>query len=101
MPERRAAILAGRFSVFVCHQCQGRTRIEPTMLYTDFDRWSWYGVFPQTAIRHRSALAAQVAQLFHHNIELAAAPIVKSWAPNFKRRTVFGLASLRDKLLCE
>lgn len=45
-PEKRAAILAGQFSVFDCPACATRVRIEPTMLYTDFDRWCWYAVFP-------------------------------------------------------
>ncbi len=100
-PERRAQILAGQFSVFACPACGGRIRVEPTMLYTDFETWKWYAVFARSAIRHRSALVALVDAGFHHNLEVAAPPMVREWGPQFTRRVVFGLASLRDKLLCD
>jgi hypothetical protein len=100
-PERREAVLQGKFSIFPCPSCDGRIRLEPTMLYTDFERWRWYGVFPRSAIRHRTALVELVRKGFHENLEVAAPPMVREWAPKFAVRVVFGLASLRDKLLCE
>ncbi|MEQ1566540.1 MAG: CpXC domain-containing protein [Myxococcota bacterium] len=100
-PESRHMILDGRFSMFDCPACGARIRAEPTMLYSDFEKWKWYGVFPRAALRHRGALVERLNQGFRFNLEVAAPPMVREWAPRFTRRAVFGLASLRDKLLCE
>lgn len=51
-------------------------------------------------MKHRGALLVRVDDGFHHNLEIAAPAFVREWAPRFERRLVFGLASLRDKLLC-
>lgn len=100
-PEVRDDILAGRFQRFDCPHCAASVRVEPSMLYTDFERYRWYAVFPQWAIEHRHDLAEMVLEGFQRNMTVQCAPIVRSWAPMFRIRVVFGLPSLRDKLLCD
>lgn len=98
-PEVREAVLDGTFHRFECRGCGELVFVEPTMLYTDFDRRQWVAVLPEAGIRHRTALARLVEDGFHHNMEVACPPMVKAWAPSFVRRLVFGLPALRDKLL--
>lgn len=98
-PEVRAAILAGGFQRFVCPGCGRDVVLEPTLLYTDFDRAQWIGVFPRRALRHHAALGEQTAASFERNMRVAAPPMVRAWAPDFRVRAVFGLPSLREKLL--
>lgn len=100
-PAVRDDILAGKFQRFDCPHCAASVRVEPSMLYTDFERYRWYAVFPQWAIEHRKELSEMVLEGFHRNMLVQCAPIVRSWAPMFRIRVIFGLPSLRDKLLCD
>lgn len=100
-PEVRQSILDGHFQVFPCPNCGERVRVEPTLLYTDFSRDQWFATFPRHAVTHRSALTALVEEGFRVNMTVSCPPKVKAWAPRFTRRVIFGLPSLRDKLLCE
>ncbi len=98
-PEVRDAILSGQFQRFACPHCGRSVVVEPTMLYTDFDRGHWLGIFPQRALLHRKELAAEVQASFQRNMELAAPPMVRAWAPAFRQRCLFGLPALRERLL--
>lgn len=95
----RDEVLADTFHRFDCPHCGDSVRVEPTMLYTDFERHHWIAVLPDEAIRHRSELVRLVDEGFHRNMEVHCPPMVKQWAPLFLRRVVFGLQSLRDKLI--
>jgi hypothetical protein len=99
-PEIRASVLAETFHRFECPGCGRAVRVDPTLLYTDFDRHHWIATFPDDALRHRTALVRLVEAGFQHNMVERCAPMVREWAPLFAKRCVFGLASLRDKLLC-
>jgi hypothetical protein len=100
-PEVRSAILARGFHRFPCQSCGRIVIVEPTMLYTDFDRHHWWATFPGAALVHRDTLARKVSEGFHENMERRCAPMVREWAPHFDIRLVFGLELLRERLLAE
>jgi hypothetical protein len=74
--------------------------VEPTLLYTDFRRYDWFGVFPRSTFLYRDTLARRVDESFRTHMEARCAPVVRAWGPRFRRRVVFGVAALREKLLC-
>ncbi|MFT5682035.1 MAG: hypothetical protein ACI8RZ_002953 [Myxococcota bacterium] len=100
-PDARAAILAGTFQRFTCPECGGAVRVEPTLLYTDFERHHWFAVFPRHTLPHRHDLIDLVDEGFEANMRTHCPPMVRQWAPRFVRRVIFGLPALREKLLCD
>ncbi len=100
-PERREQILAGEFMVYPCPHCGRSVHVQPSLLYTDFERFKWYAVFPTWAVRHRGELCRMVEEGFHTNMEVQCAPMVRAWAPRMTKRALFGLPALREALLCD
>jgi CpXC protein len=101
VPAIREAIKRGEFHVFPCSACGANVRLEKLLAYTDFERWHWFAVFPDQT---RSAWTGAVdfaERSFSATVEQRAAPVVQSWAPRFRAsmRAIFGLDSLREKLL--
>ncbi|MEL6345473.1 MAG: CpXC domain-containing protein [Myxococcota bacterium] len=98
-PEYREQILDGVFNHFRCPHCERLAVVEPRLLYTDFERFHWLVAWPGHALRYRAALGEKMAASFHKNMVVSCPPLVRSWAPRFTRRMVFGLPQLREKLL--
>jgi len=98
-PEAREDILAGTFLRPTCPHCGAFVLVEPTMLYTDFDRRQWFATLPHHAIDRRTAVAKLVKDGFRANMEVYCPPMVREWAPDFTIRVTFGLPSLREKIL--
>jgi len=69
------------------------------MLYTDFNRLHWIGVYPRWENPYRYDIDSELETAFRATMLERCAPIVRSWAPRFKKRLVFGLPWLREKLL--
>ena len=101
MPELREAILAGRLHRFECPECaQPIVLHDRTFVYTDFDRFHWFVVYPEDGVRHRGELTAKVLEGYDSVMRRDCPPLVREqWAPRFLVRAVFGLASLREKLI--
>src|SRR5690606_27679577 len=98
-PEVRQAILDGTFHRFVCPSCGRRNTVEKLLAYTDFPRRQWFTVVPRAALTRRSEWLRLAEDSFRATMVEHAAPIVKTWAPDMTRRVIFGLASLREKLV--
>jgi hypothetical protein len=98
-PDLRAAILAGEFHCFACPACGRVAHVEKLFAYTDFPRRQWFTVAPAASLARRSEWLAFAERTFHAVFVERAAPIATEWAPEFTRRVIFGLASLREKLL--
>lgn len=98
-PDLRASILAGEFHRFACPQCGRFSTVEKLFAYTDFPRRQWFTVVPPVNLTHRSEWVAYAERSFKAVFIERAAPIVHTWAPMFTRRVIFGLASLREKLV--
>lgn len=99
LPEVRRAILDGTFHRFPCPACGRVLQIEKLLAYTDFPRRHWFTVVPERDLAIRGRWIQLADESFRTTMVDRAAPIVKSWAPEFTRRVVFGLASLREKLV--
>jgi hypothetical protein len=99
-PDLRADILAGRFHRFHCPQCAANTTIEKLLSYTDFSQSHWFTVVPTVEL----PFLAQWRELANSSfqtlmIERCPDLVREQLAPRMLRRLVFGLASLREKLV--
>jgi hypothetical protein len=96
---QRQAILDGSFQRVSCAACGNTFRADGPLIYIDFDAKLWLGVLP---------MAWEVAWWDHEDEPRGAferymiercPPLVRSWAPGFAVRAVFGLDQLREKLV--
>lgn len=99
-PDIRADILAGRFHRFQCPACGAWTTIEKLLAYTDFARHHWFTVVPTVELPFLSQWCELAASSFRTTmIERCPSLVRDEMASRMLRRLVFGLASLRDKLI--
>jgi hypothetical protein len=98
-PDLRAAILAGEFHRFACPSCGAFTRVDKLFAYTDFPRHQWFTVVPDAQLDHRGEWLRFAERSFRAVFVERALPMVTEWAPRFTRRVIFGMASLREKLV--
>lgn len=99
-PELRDAILAGELHRFMCPRCGHHTVIEKAMAYTDFERHHWFAVAPPDGLRTRETWCEVADEGWWATMVEGCPPIVRDHiAPQMTRRVVFGLASLREKLV--
>jgi hypothetical protein len=99
VPEARQRILNGTFNQFMCPRCEKQVSIDAPLMYTDFERMEALAILPDRALVWRDDLVPFFERMFHNNLEVAAPPLVKAWAPQLRRRVVFGLPQAREKLL--
>lgn len=98
-PDLRDDILAGRFHRFQCPACAAFTTIEKVLSYTDFARHHWFTVVPTVELPFLAEWRALADTSFRTTmIERCPSMVRDEMAPRMRRRLVFGLASLRDKL---
>lgn len=95
----RAAILDGTFQRMTCAGCGGAFRADGPLIYLDFDAKLWLGVMPapwEAAWweHEETPLGAFERQMLDN-----CPPLVRSWAPGFVVRALFGLEQLREKLV--
>jgi hypothetical protein len=99
-PDVRADILAGRFHRFRCPACEAWTTIEKLLAYTDFARHHWFTVVPTVELPFLAQWRELAESSFRATmIERSPALVRDEMAPRMLRRLVFGLASLREKLI--
>jgi hypothetical protein len=98
-PDMRQAVLDGTFHHFTCSECRVALVVEDVLPYTDFPRQHMFTVVPPPAIHEMQQWVEFSNTSFHQTMEVGALPLVREWAPHMKRRLVFGLDSLREKLL--
>jgi hypothetical protein len=99
-PDVRRAILEGRFQRYVCESCGGSFTVDGPLFYVDFERHQFFGVFPSAWEGAWRAVEAEVAESFRQGVAEHAPEFVRAQAPEFTVRAIFGLAALREKLLC-
>ena len=98
-PDVRDRILDGTFHRFECPACGQPVVVEGRLAYTDFARRQWFTVFPRIDLRHRDELVAFARTSFQATMVERAPALVQGWASEMTERAVFGLASLREKLV--
>jgi hypothetical protein len=98
-PEVRDRILEGTFHRFECPACGQPVVVERRLAYIDVPRRQWFTVFPRIDLRHRDELVAFARAAFRETMIERAPELVQGWAAEMTERAVFGLASLREKLV--
>lgn len=93
------AVLDGSFHRFDCPQCRHAITIEKEILFTDFLRGHWIGVFPPGDEPRFEECGELVTSTFREALLEKAPPLVTTWAPQMRVRVVFGIPDLREKLL--
>jgi hypothetical protein len=99
-PDIRQQILEGTFHRFPCPACGGSVQIENLLAYTDFPKHHWFTIVPEDELPWRGERVAFAKLAFQKNMVERAAPIMQDLAPKMKQRVIFGLASLREKIIC-
>jgi hypothetical protein len=94
-----ATLVDGAFHRFSC-SCGHAFVVEKELLYCDFDRRHWVGVFPPGDAARFVECGDLVSDTFREAFFERAPAIVASTAEGFRVRVVFGLAELREKVLC-
>lgn len=98
LPGVRRQILEGTFHRVRCPGCAEVREVQREFLYSDFDRLHWIRVCPPARTAEWSDLEAEVRDRFERTMVHAAPPMVRSWAPRFTTRLVFGYDQLAEKL---
>lgn len=98
-PHLLDAVFEGTFHRFACSKCGSFVQVEKEILFTDFVRGHWIGVFPPADEARFEECSEMVTATFDEALLERAPPLVATWAPRFKVRVVFGVADLREKLI--
>ncbi|MCG8420323.1 MAG: CpXC domain-containing protein [Proteobacteria bacterium] len=98
--KTRQEIMQGRFQRFECNYCGHSYVADGPLIYIDFQNKHWVGVFPRQWEMSWWQWEHEPGAAFSSSMLETSPPVVRSWAPGFTIRAVFGLAALREKLLC-
>jgi hypothetical protein len=98
-PDLRQQILDGTFHRFYCPACGMTTQIDTLIAFTDFPRRQWFTIAPSTGLPWRHQWLAVARESFQATMVEQAPEMVVGWAREMTRRLIFGLASLREKLV--
>lgn len=98
-PDIRQQILDGTFHRFFCPVCGMTTMIDKLISFTDFPRRQWFTIAPSTGLPWRSKWLAIARESFAATMVQNAPELVAGWSQEMTRRLMFGLASLREKLV--
>lgn len=98
-PELVGELLAGRLNVVPCGACGTPFGIERELLWTQLDRGWYVSVYPRRDFVRLDAIVPLVEGAF--DAAVANAPVaVQMRLRAVRRRLVFGLDELREKVLC-
>src|SRR5579883_2543275 len=98
-PDLRDQILGGHFHRFTCASCGEPVFVESRVAYFDLSRRHWFTVFPRIDLRHRDEMVAFARSAFQDTLVERAPEMVRKWGTEMTQRAIFGLASLREKLI--
>lgn len=98
-PWVRANLLDGRLHRFDCPRCGVPFLLEKELLYLDFERRHFVGVFPPADQPRFLECSRLVEATFVEATRERAPKALARYAEQFTVRLVFGLAELREKLL--
>jgi hypothetical protein len=100
-PQLRDAILTGQFQRFTCPDCHKAFVVDDALMYIDFGRKIWIGMFPQSSEAHWYRHEALPRETFDTNMTGPhTSPYAREMADGFIVRAVFGLPALAEKIRC-
>jgi len=98
-PDIRKQILDGTFHRFHCPNCGRTTQVEKVLSFTDFPKRQWFTVAPANGLPWRRYYLRVADEGFQSTMVANAPELVVGWGKEMMRRLIFGLASLREKLV--
>src|SRR5512140_1883141 len=98
-PDIRRQIFDGTFHKFTCPACGMPTMVDRLLSFTDFPRRQWFTIAPSNGLPWRRKWLALADESFTAAMVEHAPPMVVGWSTEMTRRLMFGLASLREKLV--
>jgi hypothetical protein len=98
-PDVRAQILDGTFHRFDCPRCGQTAQVDVLLAYTDFPKRQWFTVAPSGCLPWRRGWIEFATSTFESSMVVNAPELVRGWGREMTRRLVFGLASLREKIV--
>jgi hypothetical protein len=97
----RQSIIDATFHRFRCAKCDELITVEQLLAYSDFPRQQWFVVVPSKEMGFHDEWDEFAEATFRATMLEHCPPIVRDEiAPQMTRRVIFGLASLREKLVC-
>jgi hypothetical protein len=100
-PHLRRMVLERQLHVFTCAACGHRFTVEKELLYFDFTRRQFIGVFPHEARVRERAAGEQVLEAYATAMQREAPAFVQEAARDFLVRACFGYEELREKLVAD
>jgi hypothetical protein len=98
-PHLRQAVLDRRLHAFACSLCQATVTVEKELLYFDFGRRHFLGVFPRDDRARERACGEALLQAFDAAVRQNAPAAIAAEADRFLVRACFGYEELREKLV--
>src|SRR5947209_653927 len=99
-PHLRDTVLARQLHLFRCHACAADFLVERELLYFDFTRRQFLGVFPRGDRAREETCAAAVTGSFRETVQ-GGPEAVASGARRWLVRLCFGYEELREKLVAD
>jgi len=99
-PSWKRAAHDGTLHKFLCDTCGLDFRVERDLLYSDLHGGILIGAFAPTRRPEVVQLEADIAETWVQTVEVEAPPVVARYFKGPGPRVVFGLAALREKVVC-
>jgi hypothetical protein len=94
-------VLDRKLHAFNCGACGRQFVIEKEMLYFDFDRRQFIGVFPTTERARERECGERLVKAFETTVRDQAPAFVQDASRDFLVRITFGYEELREKLVID
>jgi CpXC protein len=99
-PAYRAAVLDGTFQRFVCAGCAAPFVVEEPFLYLELGRKLLIACAPVDEEAHWPRYERMALERFEEDLGSGAPAVARQLGEGVRLRAVFGLAALREKLVC-
>jgi hypothetical protein len=100
-PHLRQQVLDRALHGFACSECGHAFTVEKELLYIDFERAQFIGVFPQSERERERECGEQLLQAFQRAMRDEAPQMIRERADSFLVRICFGYEELREKLIID
>lgn len=97
-PHLRQLVFDRKLHVFTCAACGHEFVVEKELLYFDFNRRQFIGVFPTSERYRERECSEQLLKAFDATMRDQAPEFIRSSSSDFLVRIAFGYEELREKL---
>jgi CpXC protein len=100
-PHLRQLVIDRKLHTFECGACGRPFTVEKQLLYFDFDRRQFLGVFPTTERARERECGRELLTAYETAMRDQAPELVRDLSHQFLVRIVFGYEELREKLIAD